>query len=95
MNYTKKAITTCLSLSLGVLSSIAETWDMDRCIDYALEHNIQVKIQEQDIEQGKLQVSSSWHSFLPQVSAGASQSFNFGRGLTAQNTYANRNTTSF
>ncbi len=95
MNYTKKAITTCLSLSLGVLSSIAETWDMDRCIDYALEHNIQVKIQEQDIEQGKLQVSSSWHSFLPQVSAGASQSFNFGRGLTAQNTYANRNTSSF
>lgn len=74
---------------------VAETWDLQQCIDYALEHNIDVKLREQDIESGKLQVDDARHSFLPQLSANASQSFNFGRGLTSENTYANRNTSSF
>jgi len=73
----------------------AEDWTLQQCIDYALEHNIEVKLREQDVEAGRLQVADGKHSFLPQVSANASQSFNFGRGLTSENTYANRNTSSF
>ncbi|MDE6049563.1 MAG: TolC family protein, partial [Paramuribaculum sp.] len=33
--------------------------------------------------------------FLPTLAAGANQSFSFGRGLTSENTYANRNTSNF
>lgn len=32
---------------------------------------------------------------MPTLQAGANQSFDFGRGLTSDNTYANRNTSSF
>lgn len=77
------------------MTSHGEDWTLQRCIDYALEHNIDIKLRQQDIETGELQVSDSKHAFLPQISGSASQSFNFGRGLTAENTYANRNTSSF
>lgn len=73
----------------------AETWSLQQCIDHALEHNIEVKLREQDVVSGELQVDDARHGFLPQLSANASQSFNFGRGLTSENTYANRNTSSF
>lgn len=65
-----------------------------QCIEYATAHNINVKRYENAVEQQKLQVSNSRNSRLPEVSAGASQSFNFGRGLNSSNSYVNRNTQS-
>ncbi|MDE6448873.1 MAG: TolC family protein, partial [Muribaculaceae bacterium] len=79
----------------ALVTSRGEDWTLQQCIDYALEHNIDIKLRQQDIESGQLQVSDSRHAFLPQINGSASQSFNFGRGLTAENTYANRNTSSF
>lgn len=90
--YSKILVAGLLSVSVN---AVAETWDLQQCIDYALEHNIEVKLREQDVESGRLQVDDARHGFLPQISASASQSFNFGRGLTSENTYANRNTSSF
>lgn len=79
----------------ALVTSRGEDWTLQQCIDYALEHNIDIKLRQQEIESGQLQVSDSRHAFLPQINGSASQSFNFGRGLTAENTYANRNTSSF
>lgn len=76
-------------------NAAAEDWTLQQCIDYALEHNIDIKMRQQDVATGNLQVADSKHAFLPQINASASQSFNFGRGLTSQNTYANRNTSNF
>ncbi|MDE6402527.1 MAG: TolC family protein, partial [Muribaculaceae bacterium] len=90
--YSEILVAGLLSVPVDV---VAETWDLQQCIDYALEHNIEVKLREQDVESGRLQVDDARHVFLPQISASASQSFNFGRGLTSENTYANRNTSSF
>ena len=84
-----------LSLLAIACSSRSEDWTLQRCIDYALDHNIDIRLREQEIETGRLQVSDGKHAFLPQITGSASQSFNFGRGLTAENTYANRNTSSF
>ncbi|MDE6437907.1 MAG: TolC family protein, partial [Muribaculaceae bacterium] len=72
----------------------AEVWDLDRCIGYAIEHNISVQQNALTAHEGELSVTEAKDRFLPQLSAYGSQSFNFGRGLTADNTYANRNTTS-
>lgn len=91
----KKAIfvvSLCIATSLGVS---AKEWTLQECINYAVEHNISVKQGELNVRNGELQVEDASHAFLPQVSASSSQSFNFGRGLTSQNTYANRNTQSF
>lgn len=68
------------------------TWSLSQCIRYALDHNIQVKQQEQAVESRKIDLNTSKNRRLPGVSASLSQSFNFGRGLTMDNTYANRNT---
>lgn len=70
----------------------AEKWSLDSCISYALEHNISVKQQALRVAEGELAITEAKDRFLPSVDASASQSFNFGRGLTAENTYANRNT---
>ncbi|MCM1449943.1 MAG: TolC family protein [Clostridiales bacterium] len=72
----------------------ARDWDLQECIDYAIENNIDVKLQQQSVRNGELQISESRNAFLPQVNGSVSESFNFGRGLTSQNTYANRNTSS-
>lgn len=86
-----------LLLSLLAISFItsARTWNLDSCISYAIENNINVKQQRLSQLQGELDVTDAKDRFLPQVSGYASESFSFGRGLTADNTYANRNTNSF
>ncbi|MDE6207124.1 MAG: TolC family protein [Muribaculaceae bacterium] len=70
-------------------------WTLGRCIGYAIDHNINVASQRVNAELGELDVNSAKNQFLPQLNGYGSQSFSFGRGLTSDNTYANRNTSSF
>ncbi|MCM1349490.1 MAG: TolC family protein [Firmicutes bacterium] len=70
----------------------AEAWSLDSCINYAIEHNISVKTSNLEKYSAELSVTEAKDAFLPQAQAEISQSFNIGRGLTAENTYANRNT---
>lgn len=72
----------------------AGPWTLEQCIDYALEHNLSVKQNEVAAAQREIDLSTAEARRLPAVSASASQNFSFGRGLTADNTYANTNTTS-
>lgn len=76
-------------------SAVAQTWSLDSCISYAVRHNLTVKSRELSAMSGELDITEAKDRFLPTVSAGASQSFSFGRGLTSENTYANRNTSNF
>ena len=69
-------------------------WTLAQCIDYALEHNLSVKKTELTAAQREIDLSTAEARRLPSVSGNASQNFSFGRGLTADNTYANTNTTS-
>lgn len=71
------------------------TWSLDSCINYAIEHNITVRTRNLESTSAELDVVEAKDRFLPQLDAGASQTFNFGRGLTSDNTYADRNTSQF
>lgn len=73
----------------------ASQWDLDSCINYALTHNITIRQRTLDCVSAGNDVTEAEDRFLPDLSASASQSFNFGRGLTSANTYANRNTSNF
>lgn len=73
----------------------AETWSLDSCVNYAISHNINVQARLLQEENGRLGVTEAKDRFLPTIGGYGSQSFSFGRGLTAANTYANRNTSSF
>lgn len=83
------------ALSSPSTARAQEAWTLDSCINYAHEHNITLKMRANQTEGGRLSVTEAKSGFLPTVSAGASQSWNVGRGLTSENTYANRNTSSF
>ncbi len=75
--------------------SSAERWTLEKCVDYALEHNIEVQQRLLEVRQGELAVREQKDQVLPRLSGYGSENFSFGRGLTADNTYANRNTGSF
>ena len=69
-------------------------WDLRECCTYAVEHNISIKQRENSREQRELQLSTARNQRLPDLNASASESFSFGRGLTLDNTYTNRSTSS-
>lgn len=69
-------------------------WSLSDCINYALEHNLNVQQSKLTVEQREVELNTAQMSRLPSVSASASENLSFGRGLTADNTYSNSNTTS-
>lgn len=91
-NAMKQIATLALVLSAAISVS-ARQWSLAECIDYALENNITVRQSGLAVEQRSNDLNSAQSRRLPGVSAGASQNFSFGRGLTSQNTYENTNTT--
>jgi outer membrane protein len=69
-------------------------WNLQKCISYAIEHNLSIKRQEATLDQNKVDLNTAQWSRLPNVNGSVGQSFNFGRALQADNTYGNRNTQS-
>lgn len=79
----------------AVHPALGVEWSLDSCINYAVSHNVGILQQELRIEEGKQSLTAAKDRFLPTLDASASQSFNFGRALQADNTYADRNTSNF
>ena len=69
-------------------------WSLRQCCDYAVAHNISIKQQENQCRQQELRLSTDKNSRLPDLNGSVGQNFSFGRGLTAENTYTNTNTSS-
>ncbi len=85
-----------LLLALVQLQGAAQTkvWTLRDCIDHALEHNINVRQSALNVQQKEIDLNTAQGRRLPGVSASGSESLSFGRGLTADNTYTNSNTSS-
>ena len=93
----KKCLVCCgLATALITLPASAQSkqWTLRQCADYAIEHNISIKQRDNQCKQRDIQLSTAKNSRLPDLSASASESFSFGRGLTLDNTYTNRSTSS-
>lgn len=73
----------------------SECWSLDSCVSYAISHNVEVRQRMLAARQAELAVTEAKDRVLPNLGGYASENFSFGRGLTADNTYANRNTNSF
>ena len=93
-------ITAALTLPLPAFAAgdstavAARQWSLRECCDYAVEHSISIKQQENQCRQQEIQLSTAKNSRLPDLSGSVGQNFSFGRGLTAENTYTNTNTSS-
>jgi outer membrane protein len=72
-------LTILLLFAVAVFSQ--EKWTLERCINHALENNIQIKSQElsTQIQQNNLQQAKC--GILPGLNAGANESFTFGRSV--------------
>ena len=90
----KKTIAICIAAAFSLCTPAQRVMTLAQCIDYAVSHNVNVKRYANNVEQQKVQLSTARNSRLPDLTAGASQSFNFGRGLNSENAYVNRNTQS-
>jgi len=63
-----------------------KNWTLEECIDYALEHNINVKMQKVGADRASNLHKQSKLNLLPSASAGLSHSYNFGKSLN-EDTY--------
>lgn len=91
-----KRVILSISLLLAVFAAKAQQrpWSLKECIDYAIAHNLTVEQNRLAVEQREVDLGTARSRRLPGISAGASENLSFGRGLTADNTYSNSNTTS-
>lgn len=92
----KRSYVSIIICALAVSFAYAQEreWSLRQCINYAIEHNISIKRQETNVKNQEVSLSTAKNSRLPNLQASASESIGFGRGLTSNNTYANRNTQS-
>ena len=67
---------------------------MTDCVQYALAHNLNIKQQEDNVRLQEISLSTSKNSRLPDLNGSIGENFSFGRALTSDNTYMNRNTNS-
>jgi len=72
----------------------ARQWSLKECCDYAVAHSITIRQQENQCRQQEIKLSTSRNLRLPDLNGSVGQNFSFGRGLTADNTYSNTNTSS-
>lgn len=94
MKQLRKIALAVIVTACGVAAN-ARQWNLEQCIDYALANNLTVRSRALDVRNAELDVTAAKDAFLPEVGLSASQTFNLGRGLTSENTYADRNTSSF
>jgi len=68
-----------------------ETWSLQKCIDYALQNNIQIKQQALNSDYYNNQLSQAKYNRLPNLNAGMQNNTSFGRSIAYDNTYQNIN----
>ncbi|WP_348524202.1 TolC family protein [Parabacteroides sp. PH5-8] len=66
-------------------------WTLEECIQYAIEHNIDLKQQEQTQDLREIELNTSKSSWLPSLNANMGQNFDFGRSPSNEGTYSQSN----
>ncbi|MDY4787259.1 MAG: TolC family protein, partial [Bacteroidaceae bacterium] len=89
-----KYILTIGFLFASISMSAQQVWTLQQCISHAVAHNITIQRQQDNVRQQEIALSTARNSRLPNLAASAGENLSFGRGLTMDNTYANRNTQS-
>jgi len=79
---------------LGTSANAQNVWSLQKCIEYALENNIQIKQQELNSNYLENQVNQAKSNRLPNLNAQIGNDNSFGRSLTYLNTYKNVNSSS-
>lgn len=78
MSIRKLFIIACCS---PLLSFAQGPWDLEKCIDYALSNNLQIKQSELNLELTELNQDRNFGAFLPTLNASGSHGYNWGQTI--------------
>ncbi len=85
-----KKVISIILLFVGVTALNAQDkWSLSQCIEHAMSHNIQIKQKELNTQYQENTLQQSKYNRLPDLGAGVSQNFSFGRSLNTNNNYVN------
>lgn len=80
-----------MSVPQGRAQQPEKIWTLEECIQYAIEHNIDLKQREQEQANSRVELSTSKNSWLPNLNASAGQNFGFGRSTAKDGTIVDEN----
>jgi len=66
-------------------------WTLEQCIQYAIEHNIDLKQIEKEYANREVALNTSKYSWLPDLNATVGQNFDFGRSPTKEGVIVDQN----
>ena len=79
-----------LILILPFFAASQQSWDLKACMDYAVQHNIQLRQGEINAQITKNNLDQSKAGTLPSINLGAAHTYNFGKTIDRfTNTFAN------
>jgi len=70
-----------LLLLLSSVASHAQVWSLDSCIQYASQHNLAIRISEQNIKLSEVNETTALGGMLPSLNAQASHGYNWGQRI--------------
>jgi outer membrane protein len=77
----RKYILFVFTLSLLTSLRAQEVWTLEKCVEYALSNNLQVKQQLLQVKTQQIQLQQDKLSLLPSLNGGASHGYNFGQTI--------------
>lgn len=81
----------CLLFADAVPVAAQDTWSLQRCVDFAMSHNIQIKQQDVQKRLAELTYRQSQLSQVPTLGAAVNTGYNFGRSIDpTQNTFVSQ-----
>ncbi|MDR2138439.1 MAG: TolC family protein [Tannerella sp.] len=84
-------LTASLFQTLCLSAGTRQPWTLEACIRHALEHNIQLKLHEQEQAAREIELHTSRNSWLPSLNAGIGQNLDFGRSPSKDGLIVDRN----
>ena len=81
--------------SIQAQNTTSQAWTLRQCIDYAIEHNIDIRQTANEAEQNKISVNTAKWARLPNLNGGVSQGWSWGRTASPKdNSYSDTNSAS-
>lgn len=90
----KRFFLTTLLVATVFVAQAQKVWTLDECIDYALEHNLDIRKSQLAREQAEYQYKTSKNAWLPTLNANAGEYFGFGQSPSYTGVYVSDNSSS-
>lgn len=85
-NIVNRLIAICCVITLWSATTVAQdVWNLERCIQHAIQNNIDIQQGRLSIEQANINHKVATHSRYPSLSAGTNLGLNFGRTIDPTN----------